>query len=64
MEDDKNDQRNLEEQALIEVRRSDAKQDRVHVQQIKWLREAGTGPPYTSVARTGECYKEPRIPGQ
>ena len=62
--EDKNDQRNLEEQAMIEVRRSDAKQNRVHVQQIKWLREAVTGPPYTSVAMTGECYKGPRICGQ
>jgi hypothetical protein len=59
-----NDQRNLEEQTMIEVRRSVAKQNRVHVQQIKWLREAVTGPPYTSVARTDECYKGPLFPGQ
>jgi hypothetical protein len=45
MEGKRKDHINLKQQVMTEVRRSAAKDNRVHIQLVKWLWEVGTGPP-------------------
>jgi len=35
---------NMQQQAVTEVRRSAAKENRIHIQKVNWLWEVGTGP--------------------